>query len=63
MGASRYLLRCQAMGRPDGAHVRPLMAAAFRDYGLPEVLRSDNGPPLATVAVHGLSALAVWWIK
>jgi len=62
-GASRYLLRCQAMRHPDGAHVRPLMEATFREYGLPQVIRSDNGPPFATVAVHGLSALSVWWIK
>ncbi len=62
-GASRYLLRCQAMRHPDGEHVRPLMEATFREYGLPQVIRSDNGPPFATVAVHGLSALAVWWIK
>ena len=62
-GTSRYLLCCQAMLHPDGAHVRPRMEATFREYGLPQVMRSDNGPPFATVAVHGLSALAVWWIK
>ena len=62
-GASRYLLRCQAMSHPDGAHVRPLMEATFREYGLPQVMRSDNGPPFATLAVHGLSSLAVWWIQ
>ena len=62
-GASRYLLRCQGLRHPDGDHVRRLMAAAFREYGLPAVLLSDNGPPFATVAVHGLSSLAVWWIK
>ena len=62
-GASRYLLRCHVVARPDGKHVRPLMEATFREYGLPWVMRSDNGPPFATVGVHGLSSLAVWWIK
>ena len=62
-GANRYLLRCQAGGHPDGGHVRPLLEATFREYGLPAVIRGDNGPPFATVAVHGLSTLAVWWIK
>ncbi len=62
-GASRYLLRCQALRHPDGPHARALMEATFRQYGLPGVLRSDNGPPFVTAAVHGLSALAVWWIK
>ena len=62
-GVRRYLLRCQGLRRPDGEHGRPLLEAAFRQYGLPQVLLSDHGPPLATVAVHGLSSLAVWWIK
>ena len=30
-GASRYLLRCQAMRHPDSEHVRPLMEATFRE--------------------------------
>ena len=61
--ASRYLLRCQALTKPAGAHVQPLCEATFREFGLPRVLRTDNGPPFATVAVHGLGRLAVWWIK
>ena len=39
---SRYLLRCQAVGRPDTEHVWPILDAAFREYGLPLRLRSDN---------------------
>ena len=61
--ASRYLLRCQAVTKPDGDHVRPLFEATFREFGLPRVMRTDNGPPFATLAVHGLGRLAVWWIK
>ena len=37
--ASRYLLRCQAVERPDYQHVRPLLEATFRKYGLPWALR------------------------
>jgi putative transposase len=36
---SRYLLRCQAMGRTDTAHAWPVLDAAFREFGLPKVLR------------------------
>lgn len=61
--ASRFLLRCQALPRPDEAHVRPLFEAVFREFGLPRGLRSDNGPPFASLAAGGLSRLAVWWIK
>jgi transposase InsO family protein len=60
---SRYLLRCQAVARPDTDHVWPILDAAFREYGLPLRLRSDNGPPFATVGVGGLSRLAVQAIK
>jgi putative transposase len=62
-GHSRFLLRCQAVGRADEAHVWPVLADAFREYGLPRVLRSDNGPPFASLATAGLSRLAVKLIK
>lgn len=60
---SRYLLRCQAVARPDTEHVWPILDAAFREYGLPLRLRSDNGPPFATIGAGGLSRLAVQVIK
>jgi putative transposase len=60
---SRYLLRCQALGRSDGAHVWPVLDAAFREYGLPLRLRSDNGSPFATTGAGGLSRLAVKVVK
>jgi putative transposase len=60
---SRYLLRCQAVGRPDTTHVWPILDAAFRGYGLPLRLRSDNGAPFATTGAGGLSQLSVRVIK
>ncbi len=36
---------------------------AFREHGLPDVIRSDNGPPFASTGVTGLTALSVWWTK
>ena len=60
---SRYLLRCQAV-RPTGYEaVKPVFEAAFREYGLPVAIRTDNGPPFATSTVGGLSRLSVWWLK
>ena len=61
--ASRYLLRCQALERTDTAHVWPVLDAAFREFGLPLVLRSDNGSPFASTGAGGLSRLAVRVIK
>jgi transposase InsO family protein len=60
---SRYLLRCQAMERTDTAHVWPVLEAAFREFGLPHRLRSDNGPPFASRGAGGLSQLSVKVIK
>jgi len=61
--ASRYLLRCQAVSKTDTARVQAIFEAAFREYGMPSAVRSDNGPPFASCAVAGLSRLSVWWIK
>src|ERR1700674_1081933 len=60
---SRYLLRGQAVEKTDTARVRAIFEAAFREYGMPEAIRTDNGAPFATRALAGLSQLTVWWIK
>lgn len=60
---SRYLLRCQVVGSTGWAEVRPLLEAAFRAYGLPRAIRSDNGPPFAGRGLGGLSRLSVWWLR
>jgi len=60
---SRYLLRCQAVARTDVEHVWPVLDAAFREFGLPWRLRSDNGPPFASAGVGGLSRLSVLVVK
>jgi len=61
--ASRFLLRCQAVARTDTAHVRPLLEAVFREYGLPQVILSDNGTPFSSTGLAGLSRLNVWWTR
>ncbi|WP_438014491.1 integrase core domain-containing protein [Sorangium sp. So ce315] len=61
--ASRYLLKCEGVAKPDDASVRPHFERAFREFGLPNRIRSDNGPPFATLGIGGLSALSVSWIK
>ena len=60
---SRYLLRCQAVMRPDYGGVQPWFERAFEEYGLPRAIRTDNGPPFATQGLAGLSRLSVWWTK
>jgi transposase InsO family protein len=60
---SRYLLRAQAVEKTDTERVRAIFEAAFREHGMPESIRTDNGPPFASPAVGGLSRLAVWWAR
>lgn len=62
-GYSRYLLRCQAVQGEDTLHAKPVFEAAFREYGLPERLRTDNGAPFGSNGDTGLTGLAVWWIQ
>ena len=40
-----------------------MLEAAFREFGLPHRLRSDNGPPFASCGAGGLSQLSVKMIK
>lgn len=60
---SRYLLGVRALEGTAGARARPFFEQAFRQYGLPQTLRTDNGPPFASTGLGRLSALSVWWIK
>lgn len=62
-GATRYLLVCEALERADWVHVRRALERSFREHGLPEAIRTDNGAPFASTALGGLSRLSVWWIK
>ena len=43
--------------------MQAIFEAAFREYGLPEAIRTDNGAPFASLAIAGLSRLALWWMK
>lgn len=60
---SRFLLKCQAAKHADTWHTQPLFEAAFREYGMPERIRVDNGSPFASTGIGGLSELSVWWVR
>jgi transposase InsO family protein len=62
-GFSRYLLTCKAQPRPFYCLTRDSFERAFREYGLPLTIRTDNGAPFSTLAPGGLSLLAIWWIR
>jgi transposase InsO family protein len=60
---TRYLLTCHGLLSTETATARPVFERAFREYGLPKAIRTDNGVPFATQAIHGLSYLNVWWMR
>lgn len=61
---SRYLLRCVALRGIETTPVETVLDAAFREFGLPAAIRSDNGTPFAANrGCLGLSALSLWWLK
>jgi transposase InsO family protein len=60
---SRYLLMCQALEQHGYPAVRPWFERAFQKYGLPQAIRTDNGPPFASLAAGGVSELSKWWIQ
>lgn len=60
---SRFLLRCQVVPHASRHWIQPICDAAFREYGLPQAIRTDNGPPFAAPVLGGLSRLAIHWIK
>jgi transposase InsO family protein len=60
---SRYILRCQAVEDLSYTVARGVFEAAFREYGLPIAMRTDNGTPFASTGLGGLSRLSVWWLR
>jgi transposase InsO family protein len=60
---SRYLLAVVAL---DSTKVGPAVEAfgeVFREFGVPEVIRSDNGCPFASAGLYGLSRLSAYWLR
>jgi transposase InsO family protein len=60
---SRYCLRCELVGETSYQWAQRVLDSAFREFGLPAAIRSDNGPPFAANGPAGLSRLAVWLLR
>jgi putative transposase len=62
-GYSRFLLGCHGL-RTTAVHAaKPVFTRIFKEYGLPQRIRSDNGVPFATNSLARLSALSAWWVR
>ena len=60
---TRFLLTCHGLLSTQTVTARPMFERAFQEYGLPRAIRTDNGVPFATQAIHGLSYLNVWGMR
>jgi putative transposase len=62
--SSRYLLCCDALATTKEMYAFTVFERAFKDFGLPLAIRTDNGIPFASrSAFFGLSKLSVWWLR
>jgi putative transposase len=62
--ASRYLIACEALHTTKEIYAFPVFERAFKDFGVPNAIRTDNGVPFASAnALYGLSKLSVWWLR
>jgi len=62
--ASRYLLCCDALEATKEDLAFSAFERTFKDFGLPNAIRTDNGVPFASrSAFFGLSKLSVWWLR
>ena len=61
---SRFVFVIHGLPSVAGEGAWPAYERAFRQYGLPEIMRTDNGSPFASSsAIAGLSRLSVRWLK
>lgn len=60
---SRFLLGCKALEGPRYDPTRCYLELVFREYGLPDAIRNDNGTPFAGKGIGGLSRLSIWFIQ
>jgi putative transposase len=60
---SRYLLCCHGLHDIRTGGVMAQFRRLFRQHGLPDAIRSDNGAPFASTGIHGLTHLNVWWLQ
>jgi putative transposase len=62
--ASRYLITCDALSTTKEVYAFSVFERAFKDFGLPKAIRTDNGIPFSCCnALYGLSKLSVWWLR
>jgi hypothetical protein len=61
---TRYLLSCKALNSTAVGPTEKVFTHLFREYGLPHVIRTDNGIPFCQPNALGrLGRLGFWWVR
>jgi putative transposase len=60
---SRFLLGCHGLDSTAVEGAKPVFTRLFKEYGLPQFIRTDNGVPFATNTLARLSRLSAWWVR
>jgi transposase InsO family protein len=60
---SRFCIRCELIEDGTSDAVMQVLDGAFREYGMPAAIRSDNGPPFASSGAGGLTTMSVWLLR
>jgi len=61
---SRYLFACESLETVSSEENFKVFERVFREYGLPEAIRTDNGVPFShPQAIGGLTPLSAWWLR
>jgi len=60
---SRYILCCRALCAQSTERAKAVFKGLFKQYGLPQRIRVDNGAPFGSRGAGGLSRLSVWWLR
>lgn len=61
---SKFIFTVRLMEKTTAGEVKKVFQELFKKYGLPKVIRSDNGTPFASPnGLLGLTTLSAWWIS
>lgn len=60
---SRRLLVCRGLRSVKADTTKAVFRTVFREVGLPDAIRTDNGTPFVSIGLHGLSPLNLWWMQ
>lgn len=61
--ATCFIIAIELIPNQSVEHTQAAFSLIFREYGLPEAIRVDNGCPFGADGALGLTRLSAWWIR